>query len=101
MSLWQDVSPGCLIIPSDLLWECFFIIYYPPESLMKMKDYSTDNQVCCTTSDMTDNPAYDTTRRLMANLSHNTTANLCATKNEESIVMHKNPTYATAAGIYN
>ena len=56
-----------------------------------------DDVTCCTISDMTDNSAYGTTRRLMANLSHNTTTNPQICEEDESIVMHKNPTYATAA----
>ena len=46
---------------------------------------------------MTANPAYGTTSGIMANLSSTTTAKIWAAQNEESIVMHKNPTYATAA----
>ena len=51
----------------------------------------------CTTSDMTANPAYGTTSGIIANLSSTTTAKIWAAQNEESIVMHKNPTYATVA----
>ena len=70
-----------------------------PESSLKMKDDRDmkDNEACSTISDMTDNPAYGTTRKLMANLSHNTSVNPQICEGNESIVMHNNPTYATAA----
>ena len=66
---------------------------------MKVKDKSNlnDTRTHCTTSDMTANPAYGTTSGIMANLSSTTTAKIWAAQNEESIVMHKNPTYTTAA----
>ena len=65
------------------------------ESTMKMKDNSgmKDNGRCSTTNDMTTNPAYGTTSRIMA---HNTTANPWICEDDELIVMHKNPTYATS-----
>ena len=53
-----------------------------------------DNATCSTTNDMTANPAYGTTSRIMA---HNTTANPKICEDDELIVMHKNPTYATSA----
>ena len=64
---------------------------------MKDKSNLNDIRTYCTTSDMTANPAYGTTSGIMANLSSTTTAKIWASQNEESIVMHKNPTYATAA----
>ena len=66
---------------------------------MKDKSNLNDNIIgtYCTTSDMTANPAYGTTSGIMANLSSTTTAKIWAAQNEKSIVMHKNPTYATAA----
>ena len=57
----------------------------------------SDKVTHCTTSDMTANPAYGTTSGIMTNLSSTTIAKIGAAQNEESIVMHKNPTYATAA----
>ena len=74
---------------------------YPPVSAVKNNSNggTKDDGTCCTISDMTDNPAYGTTRRLMANLSQNTSANLWVSKDEESIVMHMNPTYAPVAEI--
>ena len=68
---------------------------YLPEFLLKTKNESNDNEACCTTSDMTDNPAYGTTS---GSLSYTIPANFCASKDEESIVIHKNPIYGTAAG---
>ena len=65
---------------------------------MKDDNNYIDKEACCTTSDMTDNPAYGTTMRIMANLSDNTTDNWCTSMDKKLIVMHKNPTYATAAG---
>ena len=64
-----------------------------------MKDDSdmNDNGACTTISDMTANPAYGTTSGLVANISRNTTANPWICERDKSIVMHKNPTYATAA----
>ena len=64
-----------------------------------MKNKSNLNNIGthCTTSDMTANPAYGTTSGIMTNLSSATTAKILAAQNEECIVMHKNPTYATAA----
>ena len=73
----------------------------PPECSLQMKDDSdmNDNGACSTTSHMTANPAYGTTSGLMANIPRNTTANPWICERDESIVMHKNPTYATAAEI--
>ena len=75
------------------------ITLYPPETSLNMKDNTNLNDIRthCTTSDMTANPEYDTTSGIMANLSSTTTAKIWAAQNEESIVMSKNPTYATAA----
>ena len=53
-----------------------------------------DNGTCSTTNVMTANSAYGTTSRIMA---HNTTANPWICEDDELIVMHKNPTYATSA----
>ena len=65
------------------------------ESTMKTKDNGDmkDNGTCSTTNDMTANPAYGTTSRIMA---HNTTVNPWICEDDELIVMHKNPTYATS-----
>ena len=69
------------------------------EISLRIKDNSnlSDKVTHCTTSDMTANPAYGTTSGIMANLSSTITAKIWAAQNEECIVMHKNPTYATAA----
>ena len=76
-------------------------IIYPPECSLQMKDDSdiNDNGASNTTSDMTANPAYGTASGLMAKISCNTTANSWICERDKSIVMHKNPTYATAAEI--
>ena len=75
------------------------IVFYPPELSLKMKDNTnlSNKGAHCTTSGMTANSAYGTTSGIMANLSSTTTAKMWASQNEESIVMNKNPTYATAA----
>ena len=75
------------------------ITLYPPETSLNMKDNTNLNDIRthCTTSDMTTNPEYGTTSGIMANLSSTTTANIWTSQNEESIVMSKNPTYATTA----
>ena len=64
----------------------------------RIKDNSnlSDKVTHRTTSDMTANPTYGTTSGIMANLSSTTTAKMWAAQDKESIVMHKNPTYATA-----
>ena len=77
--------------------ECrnIIILYTLPlctESRMDNGDMK-DNGTCSTTNDMTANPAYGTTSRIMA---HNTTANPWICENDELIMMHKNPTYATS-----
>ena len=68
------------------------------DNSLRIKDNNnlSNNGTYCTTSDMTANPAYGTTSGIMANLSSTASAKIWATQNEESIVMHKNPTYATA-----
>ena len=81
-----------------LLCNNILYLFYPPECLLKTKNDSNDNEACSTTSDMTDNPAYGTTSGIMASLSYTTAANVRASKDEESIVIHKNPIYGTAAG---
>ena len=53
----------------------------------------------CTTSDMTADPEYAIPSGIMTNLSSTTTAKIWAAQNEDFIVMHKNPTYATSAEI--
>ena len=89
--LWSDPVGPFSYAPSH-------IVYYLPGPSLKMKGNSNLNDIRthCTTSDMTANPAYGTTSGIMANLSSTTTAKIWAAQNEESIVMHKNPTYATA-----
>ena len=54
-----------------------------------------DNATCSTTNDMTANPAYGTTSGIMA--AYDSTANPWVCDDDELIVMHKNPTYATSA----
>ena len=68
------------------------------DNSLRIKDNNnlSNNSTYCTTSDMTANPAYGTTSGIMANLSSTTTAKIWVAQNEEFIVMHKNPTYATA-----
>ena len=64
------------------------------ESMMKENNSGMkDNATCSTTNDMTANPAYGTTSRM----AQNTTANPWICEDDELIVMHKNPMYATSA----
>ena len=99
MSIFAKTS---ITIYAKVFCDCMGnVLHYtcPPECSLQMKDDSdmNDNGTCSTTSAMTANPAYGTTRGLMANISHNTTANPWICERDESIVMHKNPTYVTAA----
>ena len=97
--IYKDVSlPNVSILVTRKHYK---IAFYPPVPSLNMKDNSNLNDIRthCTTSDMTANPAYGTTSGIMTNLSSTTTAKIWAAQNEEFIVMHKNPTYATSAEI--
>ena len=67
-------------------------LYYLESSLKRKDDDRMNNGAYSTVNDMTDNPAYGTTSGMMA-----TTVNPWINEGDKSIVMHKNPTYSTAA----
>ena len=70
---------------------------FPSESSLKVKCDGDYNGTCITAKDMTDNPVYATPTRIKSSHSYSTTANMWASKDVESIAMHKNPMYAIAS----